>query len=248
MSTRYLTDEPLRVMSDLIGQPLASPRRRAFALAVDWLVLALPSIAVALGAALLSLRLSDPGGYRALVDLWQEEPAEPAERHALLRDMAPLLVHADALGLPAAVVAAVEAGDLDGAASLLEDVNFTFALSLGPHNEAPLPPKHVRIEVERFIPKALRAAAIFGVGALYFTLLTRGRRGATVGKRMLGIRVVRLDGHRLSLMESFERFAGYLHIPGSLGISLLDLWHDPNRRLPHDRVVHTAVVRRLERK
>ena len=60
---------------------------------------------------------------------------------------------------------------------------------------------------------------------------------------MLGIRVVRLDGHRLSLMESFERFAGYLHIPGSLGIGLLDLWHDPNRRLPHDRAAHTAVVR-----
>jgi uncharacterized RDD family membrane protein YckC len=80
------------------------------------------------------------------------------------------------------------------------------------------------------------------VGALYFTLLTRGRRGATLGKRLLGIRVVRLDGHRLSLMESFERFAGYLHIPGSLGLSLLDLWHDPNRRLPHDRTVHTAVL------
>jgi uncharacterized RDD family membrane protein YckC len=243
MSTRYLTDEPLRVVPELIGQELASPRRRAFALAVDWVVLVLPSVAVALGAALLSLRLSDPGGYRALLGLWQGASAEPAARHALLRDIAPLLVHADAPGLTAAVAAAVEEGDRDRAASQLEDVDFTFALSLGPHNETPLPPKHVRIELEHFIPKALRAAAVFGVGALYFTLLTRGRRGATVGKRLLGIRVVRLDGHRLSLMESFERFAGYLHIPGSLGISLLDLWHDPNRRLPHDRVVHTAVVR-----
>jgi hypothetical protein len=243
MSTRYLTDEPLRVVDELHGVALASPRRRAFALAVDWLVLVLPSIAVALGAALLSLRLSDPGGYRALLDLWHGGPAEPAARHELLKDMAPLLVHASAPGLPAAVAAAVEAGDLDGAASLLEDVEFTFALSLGPHDATPLQPRHVRVEVEHFIPKALRAAAIFGVAAAYFTLLTRGRRGATLGKRLLGIRVVRLDGHRLSLMESFERFAGYLHIPGSLGISLLDLWHDPNRRLPHDRVVHTAVVR-----
>jgi uncharacterized RDD family membrane protein YckC len=89
----------------------------------------------------------------------------------------------------------------------------------------------------------LRAAAVFGVGALYFTLLTRGRRGATLGKHLLGIRVVRLDGGRLSLRESFERFSGYFHIPSSLGLALLDLWHDPNRRLPHDRVVHTAVVR-----
>jgi uncharacterized RDD family membrane protein YckC len=248
MSTRYLTDEPLRVVPELIGQELASPRRRALALAVDWVVLVLPSVAVALAAALLSLRLADPGGYRALLGFWQGDPAEPAARHALLRDIAPLLVHADAPGLPAAVGAAVEAGDLDAAASLLDDVDFMFALSLGPHNETPLQPRQVRIEVEHFIPKALRAAAIFGVGALYFTLLTRGRRGATLGKRILGIRVVRLDGHRLSLMESFERFVGYLHIPGSLGVSLLDLWHDANRRLPHDRTVHTAVVRAAPRR
>ena len=243
MQTRSLTDEPLRVIPELVGQPLASPTRRALALAVDWAVLVLPTVAVALGAALLSLRLSDPGGYRALLALWRGGPAEPAARHQVLKDMAPLLVHADAPGLPVAVTAAVEAGDRDGAASLLENVDFVFALSLGPHDEAPLQPGQVRIEVEHFIPKALRAAAVFGVGALYFTLLTRGRRGATVGKRLLGIRVVRLDGHRLSLMESFERFAGYLHIPGSLGIGLLDLWHDPNRRLPHDRTVHTAVLR-----
>jgi uncharacterized RDD family membrane protein YckC len=243
MSTRYLTEEPLRVVDGLRGQPLASPLRRALALAADWAVLVLPSVAVALGAALLSLRRSDPGGYRALLGFWQGGPAEPTARHALLREMAPMLVRAEAPGLPAAVAAAVEAGDLDGAAALLEEVDFTFALSLGPHNETPLPPHHVRVEIERLIPKALRAAAVFGVGALYFTLLTRGRRGATLGKRLLGIRVVRLDGGRLSLRESFERFSGYFHIPSSLGLALLDLWHDPNRRLPHDRVVHTAVVR-----
>ncbi len=248
MSTRYLTDEPLRVVEALRGQPLASPLRRALALAVDWAVLVLPSIAVALGAALLSLRLSDPNGYRALSGLWRHTPMEPAARHELLRDMAPLLVHAEAPGLPAAVTAAVEEGDLDHAADLLEKVDFLFALSLGPHSELPLQRNQVRIELERLIPKALRAAALFGVSALYFTLLTRGRRGGTIGKRVLGIRVVRLDGERLSIRESFERFSGYFHIPSSLGLALLDLWHDPNRRLPHDRVVHTAVVRERRRR
>lgn len=248
MSTRYLTDEPLRVSDELIGLPLASPLRRAFALAVDWAVLVLPSIAVALGAALLSLRLSDPGGYRALLGLWRGTAIEPAARHELLRDAAPLLVHADAPGLPAAVAAAVEEGDLDRAARLLENVDFMFALSVGPHSEAPLAKNQVRIELEHMIPKALRAAAVYGVAAAYFTLLTRGRRGGTLGKRVAGIRVARLDGERLSLRDSFERFSGYLHIPSSLGMALLDLWHDPNRRLPHDRVVHTAVVRNVRRR
>ena len=45
------------------------------------------------------------------------------------------------------------------------------------------------------------------------------------------------------LFESFERAAAYLEIPATLGLCLISLWRDPNRRLPHDRVVHTAVLR-----
>ena len=62
--------------------------------------------------------------------------------------------------------------------------------------------------------------------------------------RLAGIEVVRLDGHRLSWFESFERFSAYLHIPASMFVGLIDLWHDPNRRLAHDRAAHTAVLRR----
>jgi uncharacterized RDD family membrane protein YckC len=248
MSPRHVTDEPLRVAEALRGAELASPTRRALALGVDWAVLVLPSVAVALAAAMLSLRASDPRGYRALVDLWTGGNQTPEAQHATLRDIAPLLVHAGAPGLPPAIASAVEVGDLDRAAVLLADTDFMFSLSLDPHAGKVAPARGVRVEIGHFIPKMLRAAALYGVAALYFTLLTRGCRGATLGKRLLGIRVVRLDGHRLSLMESFERFVGYLHIPGSLGIGLLDLWHDPNRRMAHDRTVHTAVLRVLPRR
>lgn len=101
----------------------------------------------------------------------------------------------------------------------------------------------VRFPLERLIPQAVRGVALYGVAALYFGLLTRGRKRATLGKRVVGIRVVRLDGERLTLFESLERFVGYLHIPGTLFVGLVDFWRDPNRRLAHDRVVHTAVVR-----
>jgi uncharacterized RDD family membrane protein YckC len=243
MSIRHLTDEPLRVVPKLVGQPLASPTRRALALVADGVILVLPSVAVALAVALGSLRVSDPRGYRALLDLWTGQSAEPAAQHATLRDIAPVLVQVGAPGLPPAVATAVEEGDLDRAADVLADTELMFSLSFdSPAGEA-APERGVRVEIGHFIPKMLRGAALYGVAALYFSLLTRGRRGATLGKRLLGIRVARLDGHRLTLMESFERFAGYLHIPGTLGVSLLDLWHDPNRRLPHDRTVHTAVLR-----
>jgi len=243
MSVRFLSERPLLVSPALRGVPLASPLRRALALGVDWAILVLPSVAVALAAALVSLRLADPAGYAALRALWSGSAESAESRGRALGDLAPLLVRLEAPGLPAAVAVAVEEGDRARAGRLLADADIEFSLAIGPHAEKPLPPGHVRFEFERLIPEPARALALFGVAAAYFTLLSGGRRGATVGKRLLGIRIVRLDGHPLSLAESFERFVGYLHIPASLGLSLLDLWRDPNRRMPHDRVVHTAVIR-----
>lgn len=62
------------------------------------------------------------------------------------------------------------------------------------------------------------------------------------------VEVVRLDDRPLTIVESFERFLGYWQIPASLGTALFDFWRDPNRRLPHDRLVHTAVIRQASPK
>jgi hypothetical protein len=218
--------------------------RRFFALALDFLLLVPPSFAVAAGAALLALRLQDPAAYDALPAVFAHEPARPAPPAALAA-IAPVLVHQDAAGLPPEVAVAVHRGDRAAAAALLRDFDFLFNLRIGGEEHVPLRPRTIRIEIAELIPHELRAVATYGVMAIYFGLLTSGRRGQTVGKRLLGIRVVRLDGHRLSLVESLERFVGYLHIPGSLGISILDLWRDPNRRMAHDRVAHTVVVRQV---
>jgi len=108
--------------------------------------------------------------------------------------------------------------------------------------EIKMAPKTVLLQLEKVIPRPFRTLALFGVGILYFTACHSSRRGQTLGKRLLGIRVVQLAGERLSLFESFERAAAYLEIPATLGLCLISLWRDPNRRLPHDRVVHTAVL------
>ncbi len=244
MAVRHLSDLPLRVVPGLLGAELASPWRRAMAFAIDYLLLIVPSVAVAIGIVWATLRVAEPAALRGIERLLQRgTPAEEEYREAL-RATLPLLVRHEAPGLPSAVAAAVEEGDLDGAVERLirTDYDFVFSLRIGDFGEPPLRPRTIRVDVAHFIPKPLRAAALFGVLAVYFTLCTAWW-GRTLGKRLAGIRVVRLDGHRLSLAEGLERFAGYLHIPGSLGTALLDLWRDPNRRMPHDRVVHTAVVR-----
>ncbi len=206
--------------------------------------MAVPSIVVAVAAALAGLAMSQPRAFDGLRTLvLHAHSATPTEQHAALRELAPMLVRLDAEGLPPAVRDAVSAGDLDRAADGLDNRTIVLAMSPSEYGQPVLAEGAVRLPLERLIPGALRGVALYGVAALYFGVLTRGRRQATLGKRLAGIRVVRLDGERLSLLESLERFVGYLHVPGSLGLSLLYLWHDRNRRLPHDRMANTAVVR-----
>jgi uncharacterized RDD family membrane protein YckC len=241
MSTRLLSDAPFHVVPDLVGAPLASPRRRLAAFAADYVILIVPTVIVAVGAAWLALRIGDPPALRTLIGMVASDRAERAQQPDFMRRMTPLLVRYEADGVPCAVVTAVEEGDIERAAAALQGYDILVAYNLEETHKVVTKEKTITLRLDHMIPKGLRAIVLYSVGALYFALLTT--RGATLGKRMMGIRVVRLDGHRLTLMESLERFVGYLHIPGSLGLSLLDLWRDPNRRMPHDRVVHTAVIR-----
>ncbi len=83
----------------------------------------------------------------------------------------------------------------------------------------------------------------FGWGALYFTAFLSIGRGQTPGKRLAGVRVLRLDGKPLSWWQSFERFGGYFAsvTTGLLGFAQI-LW-DRNRQALHDKIVETVVVR-----
>jgi len=83
----------------------------------------------------------------------------------------------------------------------------------------------------------------FGWAGVYFTLVTAWWRGRTVGKFLVGTRVVRLDGQRLNPMDTFTRYGGYAAgvATGMIGFARL-LW-DPNRRAIEDRIAQTVVVR-----
>ncbi len=85
----------------------------------------------------------------------------------------------------------------------------------------------------------------FGLGwsALYFTAFTLLMRGQTPGKKLLGIRVIRLDGRPITGWIAFERFGGYAAAAatGLLGFAQI-LW-DRNRQGIHDKVAETVVIR-----
>ncbi|HEV2131582.1 MAG TPA: RDD family protein, partial [Longimicrobiaceae bacterium] len=82
----------------------------------------------------------------------------------------------------------------------------------------------------------------FGWIGLYFTAFTTLWRGQTPGKRLLGIRVLRLDGKPIGWWASFERFGGYAAsiLTGLRGFAQM-LW-DRNRQALHDKISETVVV------
>jgi uncharacterized RDD family membrane protein YckC len=73
--------------------------------------------------------------------------------------------------------------------------------------------------------------------------LLSATNGQTLGKRLLGIRVRRLDGQPLNWWVAFERAGGYAagFATGLLGFA--QVYWDANRQCIHDRIVGTVVVR-----
>jgi len=78
---------------------------------------------------------------------------------------------------------------------------------------------------------------------VYFTLFLAGWSGQTPGKRLLGLRVVRLDGEPLTLWGSFERFGGYAAGLATGLFGFAQVYWDPNRQAIQDRIAQTVVIR-----
>jgi len=83
----------------------------------------------------------------------------------------------------------------------------------------------------------------FGWAGVYFTLFTYLLHGQTPGKFVFRIKVVQLDGQRLSVWNSFARYGGYAAsvVTGLAGF--LQIFWDPNRQGLHDKVSSTVVIR-----
>ncbi|UCF21358.1 MAG: RDD family protein [Gemmatimonadota bacterium] len=82
----------------------------------------------------------------------------------------------------------------------------------------------------------------FGWSALYFTLFPLFWSGRTPGKRLLRIRVVRLDAKPLGWWSALNRFGGYAAsiFTGLLGF--FEMFWDDNRQALQDRIASTVVI------
>ena len=84
----------------------------------------------------------------------------------------------------------------------------------------------------------------FGWAALYFSAAPTYFKGATIGKKWMGIYVVRLDGRTPTLWENFGRYGGYAAGFATGLMGFLQVFWDPNRQAIQDKISETLVLRR----
>jgi uncharacterized RDD family membrane protein YckC len=68
------------------------------------------------------------------------------------------------------------------------------------------------------------------------------KSGQTIGKMVMGIRIVRTDGSRLSVGQALIRYIGYLISGAALSLGFLWLAFDRKRQGWHDKIAGTYVL------
>jgi len=81
-----------------------------------------------------------------------------------------------------------------------------------------------------------------GWSGLYFTAFVALWNGYTPGKRLLRIRIIRLDGKPLGWWLAFERFGGYAASVATGLLGFLQIAWDRNRQGIHDKIAETVVI------
>jgi uncharacterized RDD family membrane protein YckC len=94
-------------------------------------------------------------------------------------------------------------------------------------------------------PERLMILLAFLIGLGYF-IIGWARGGATMGKNMLGLRVVRADGSNLGYGKAILRYIGYIVSGLALSIGFLWINFDKLRQGWHDKFAGSYVVREMD--
>ncbi len=244
---RTVTAEPLRVDPTLLGMPLASFRRRALAYALDNLMLGMVFVTLLLGLTAWSLHRDDPHLLPALRHCLAAAHADAASRDSLcdaafdrfVRILARRRPDVFTSDLVAQLTGDAGTGRPSIALTAGRRTRVAQALLAGGNGE------HRTLVVGTDVLLG-DGARLWNWGLFFlawFTLWTRLGGGRTPAKRLLGIRVVRLDGGPLTLWTCFNRAGGYGASAATLGLGFLASRWDPNHQADHDKIVGTVVLR-----
>nr|WP_295082695.1 RDD family protein [uncultured Roseateles sp.] len=114
--------------------------------------------------------------------------------------------------------------------------------------EAQVKAQQAEIQAHHFDPRAAFKRIVNEVGLsyfwalLYFSLLPVFWPGQTLGKKLLGLKVVELTGKTLTPMICFKRYGGYAAGMATGMTGFVQLFWDSNRQAIQDKTAHTVVI------
>ena len=91
--------------------------------------------------------------------------------------------------------------------------------------------------------KAILTWSLSSVPILYFTLLMYFSKGRTLGKWILGLRILSIYHSQVSFWHCLERSLGYVASTLEGGLGFLQAFWNPNRMSLHDKIAETVVIR-----
>lgn len=237
-----VTPDDLNVAPELLGAPLARPLRRLVAITIDVAILAALSnfgnVWLVAGFGLIALVfLRDPlaGGAPWRRWLLWSLAAGLIGLGAQQAWVTGRLVHAEAPDAAEDELASAVPG-----LTPLQVAEARIAVLQGQLAEARQPKSFDLGErVQRWGDEV---GLGLGWAIVYFALVPVWWKGQTVGKRLLGLRVVELTGKPMTVMRAFKRYGGYAAgvATGLFGFAQV-LW-DPNRQAIQDKTAHTVVI------
>ncbi len=108
--------------------------------------------------------------------------------------------------------------------------------------------RHMTKEESFFLQPVQGLANLFdflegAIGAiLYFSLFTWRWQGQTPGKRLMGIRIIKLNGQRIKIWNAFERVSGYVSSASLFLTGFFQYFWDKNHQTTHDKICETIVI------
>lgn len=229
-----LTPFAFEIDKQLFGLPLAVPWRRALALLIDFLIIAMlaetPGELLAFLVAITFFRLGSK--KRA-----QQVGKKRGIRRFILKTIGALVIFVVLIDTIPPMLNESYWQTQDA-----ESTNVEVTTEAQNKGEASLAEQtlYMGVEWSKGVIKDLGLS--FGWAALYFSVLTAIWHGQTPGKKLLNIRVVQLDGTPLSVWDSFGRYGGYGAGLATGLLGFIQIYWDPNRQAIHDKISSTIVI------